>query len=261
MSDLELPLNPLSDEEHLPAPEPENLGDNSASGTQADGDALAQEVSAEGIEKDTLEPDQEQTVSPAEPPVTPPEGATPAPQSGPGARRSGLSSTLIALLLIALGVILVWPALSGGMILVPGLIVLIVTLGLTLVFLAYWRDQQRQAYGAFFLGMLILLWGALGCWMVLEPDLGGGLGRTWPLFVALLGSAILLTAAFNRPQTARLLPAGLILTTTGVAATTVVWRLLPDSVLDLAVQAGPWILVAVAVGLLPLAFRRSGHRS
>ncbi len=256
MSDLESPRNPLPDED-LPAPEPEPL-DSPA--PRPDGDALEQETAPAAIVGESAGPEQEPIPSPAEPSAPPPEGALSTPLAGQAARQPGLSSFMAAILLIALGVILLWPALSGGMILVPGLIVLIAAVGLAVVLVAYWRDRQRRAYGAFFLGMLSLLWGALGCWMVLEPGLGGGLGRTWPLFVALLGSAILLTAAANRRQMARLLPSGLILTTVGIAAATVLWRLLPEPVFDLAVQAGPWILVALAVGLLPLAFRRSGHR-
>jgi uncharacterized membrane protein (UPF0136 family) len=256
MSDLESPRNPLPDED-LPAPEPQTL---EGPVPQPDGDALAQEAAPAAIEGESAGPEQEPVSSSAEAPAPPPEGALSTPATGQAARRPELSSLMAAILLIALGVILLWPALSGGMILVPGRIVLGAAGGLAAVLVAYWRDRQRQAYGAFFLGMLSLLWGALGCWMVLEPGLGGGFGRTWSLFVALLGSAILLTAAANRRQTARLLPPGLILTTIGVAAATVLWGLLPEPVFDLAVQAGPWILVALAVGLLPLAFRRSGHR-
>lgn len=178
-----------------------------------------------------------------------PEGVWPAP-------RTQLAIVAAGLLLIGLGIMLIWPALSGGLILVPGLIVLITSLGVTLTLLAYWRQNARRARGALFLSLLSLTWGPLTSILLLAPEIGG-LARLWPFYVIGLGLAALLTAPNERPFDARAVATGLVAIAGGSAALAVTWDLIQADALATAREAGPWLLVILAVGLLPLVIRRA----
>jgi hypothetical protein len=171
------------------------------------------------------------------------------------APRPQLSIVAAGLLLIALGVMLIWPALSGGFILVPGLIVLIASIGVTLTLLAYWRDNARRARGALFLSLLCLTWGLLTSILLLAPELGG-LAHLGPFYAVTLGIVALLTALGERPIESRLVSAGLVALAAGGATVAVTWDLIQADVLATARQVGPWLLVILALGLLPLVIRR-----
>jgi len=179
------------------------------------------------------------------------------PRATTGTSRSGLHVTLAGILLVVLGVILIWPVFSGGYILVPGIIAVIAAVGLALCLLAYWLHSGREARGALFLALTCLLWTGLSAVFFA----GGALDtRHWPLYVAALGLAILLTFAGDRRREARLATPGLILLAGGVIALLVTSGVVPSSVLAAAAQSWPWVLVALILILLPLAFRRVPRR-
>ena len=171
------------------------------------------------------------------------------------AQRPQLAVVVAGLLLIGLGIVLAWPSFSAGYILVPGLIVLIASVGVCLTLLAYWRQQPGQARGALFLSLLSLTWGLLTSILMLAPEIGG-LARLWPFYAILLGVAALLVALGERPIEPRVVSTGLVAVAAGGAALAVTWDLLQADLLATVREVGPWLLVILALGLLPLVIRR-----
>ena len=170
--------------------------------------------------------------------------------------RVRLPSLAVGGLLIALGVIYLWPALSGGYILVPGAILAIAALGVTLSLLAHWLNSGRRARGSLFLALVGLLWGLLTGVYLLDPG-SANVGRSWPLYVLALGGAALVTFLGDRRRDRRLFAPGFVLTIAGLVGLLAMGDQLPAEVMTLARQGWPWILGALALlGLLPLTIRR-----
>ncbi len=187
-------------------------------------------------------------------PALPPTGPEPTsmPEHPP---RFRLPSLAVGGLLIALGVIFVWPVFSGGYILVPGAILAIMALGVALSLLAHWLYSGRRARGTLFLALVGLSWGMLTGVYFLDP-VSGDIGSTWPLYGVALGFATLLTFLGDRRRDRRLITPGFVLTVAGLTALLATTSQVPDSLLSLARQGWPIILGGLALGLLPVAIRR-----
>lgn len=175
--------------------------------------------------------------------------------------RLRLPSLVVGGLLIALGVIFVWPAFSGGYILVPGVILAIIALGVALSLLAHWLYSGRRARGTLFLALVGLSWGMLTGIYFLDPT-SGDVRSTWPLYIVALGFATLLTFLGDRRRDRRLITPGFVLTVAGLTALLTTTSQLPDTLLNLARQGWPIVLGGLVLGLLPMAIRRvpSGNR-
>ncbi|MBN1963796.1 MAG: hypothetical protein JW910_04060 [Anaerolineae bacterium] len=173
----------------------------------------------------------------------------------PQTTRARMPSLPVGLLLIALGVILVWPVFSGGYILVPAAIAAIVTVGVALSLLVHWLSTGRRARGALFVALALLMGGLLTGVFVLQPA-SADLTRFWPLYVVGLGGALLLTFLGDRRRDRRFMLPGLILAVGGLVALVMTLGQLPAGITDFARQAWPWVLVLLALGLLPLAIQR-----
>ena len=171
------------------------------------------------------------------------------------AQRPQLAVVVAGLLLIGLGIVLAWPSFSAGYILVPGVIMLIASVGVCLTLLAYWRQHTGQARGALFLSLLCLTWGLLTSILMLAPEIGG-LAHLWPFYAILLGLAALLVALGERPIDSRVVSTGLVAVAAGGAALAVTWDLLQADLLATVREVGPWLLIILAIGLLPLVIRR-----
>ncbi len=169
----------------------------------------------------------------------------------------GLYTTLAGILLLALGVILIWPVLSGGYMLMPGAIAAIALGGFALSLLAYWLYSGRQARGALFLALIFLFWLAAAA-----LSIAGGVFdyRQWPLYVAQLGLAILLTAAADRGREARLVTPGIIFLLGGAIGLLATYEVIPAMVLGGIAERWPWVLLVAILALLPLAFQRAPRR-
>ena len=166
-----------------------------------------------------------------------------------------LPALLTGLLLIAMGVIFVWPLFSGGYILLPGIILAIGALGVTLSLLGYWLHSGRRARGTLFLALWLLLWGQLTGIFILEPE-SASIQNNWPLYLITFGVAILLTYAGDRYRDKQLIIPGILLTLAGTTALAFTTNQLPATVSPLVQQFWPWIGFLLVLGLLPMAFRR-----
>lgn len=169
----------------------------------------------------------------------------------------GLHTTLAGILLIALGVILVWPVFSGGYILVPGVIAAIAIIGWALSLLAYWHHSGRQARGALFVALTLLLW--VGTTVVAYAQ-GVLDGRLWPLYVAILGLVILLTYIGDRQRESRLATPGIILLIAGLIGLLITYDIIPSVIVAAISESWSWVLVVLILALLPLAFQRAPRR-
>jgi hypothetical protein len=169
--------------------------------------------------------------------------------------QSRLQSIAVGILLIALGITLVWPVFSGGFILVKGVIIAIIVMGAALSLLAHWLSSGRRARGALFLALTGVLWSILTGVFVLEPE-RGDIKTGWPLYVAALGGAILLTVLGDRQRDRRFIPPGLVLTMIGVVGVLVTRDILPERLTGIARDVSPWLFIILALGLLPLIVRR-----
>jgi hypothetical protein len=187
---------------------------------------------------------------------SPPSSAAPAAPPAVSQRsRFRLPSMVVGVLLITLGLILVWPVFSGGYTLVFGVTLGIVIVGIALGLLTYWLHTGRRAQGSLFLALIGIFWSVLTAAFVLESDLSNA-AQGWPLYIATLGGAFLLTYASSRQRDSRLISPGLILTTAGLAGLLVTQGILANNWLEIARQWWPYGLGLLALGLIPLAIQR-----
>lgn len=254
MSDDQAPdtlETPIPDE--LPAAETFHEPADPGAYAAIDAQAAEADATASGLPETAGESAALPTAPPAQPDTLPPALSRGAATSRPSFRLRP-ASAIGGLLLIALGVIFLWPLFSGGFILVPAAILAITALGIALGLTAHWVATGRQARGALFVALMIVLWGGLTAIFILEPS--SDVARGWPLYVITLGFAVLLAFLGDRWRDRRMLVPGIILTVAGLLALVTTMGQLPAGLSDLARQAAPWVLIALALGLLPLAFRR-----
>jgi hypothetical protein len=245
----------------LETPIPDELPAEKAHGEPAEPDGYAT-MDAEAAETDAAAPSFPETTGQAAAlptaPLAQPGAPVPTLSRGATTSRPGFrlhpASLIGGLLLIALGVIFLWPLFSGGFILVPAAILAITVLGIALGLVAHWAASGRQSRGALFIALMIMLWGGLTAIFALEPS--SDVARGWPLYMITLGFATLLTFLGDRWRDRRMLAPGVILTTAGLIGLAITTGQVSTDLLDLARQAAPWVLIALALGLLPLAFRR-----
>ena len=167
----------------------------------------------------------------------------------------GIPSLPVALLLVGLGLILVWPQFSGGFTLVPAATVAILIAGTALSLFAYWLRSRRRARGAFFIALLGLIVAGLTGFFVQASDVLS-IAQGWPLYLVGAGIAILMTYIADRGA-GRWLPAtALALVSAGLVALAANLQFVPTNILDIGQQYWRWLIVILVIGLLPLAFHR-----
>jgi drug/metabolite transporter (DMT)-like permease len=165
----------------------------------------------------------------------------------------------LALALIALGVFL-----SARAFEVEGLpeiadTTLALGLGGALAFTAVFHSLifGRRERGLLFFGLLPLVTAgviyALVTFVEDEPDAT----EWWPVLLAALGITFLLTFALERGHDVRLILLGVLTLVAAGTAYTVTSGLIEQDLLDRAGEYWPLLLVALGIGLLPLAFRRT----
>lgn len=173
--------------------------------------------------------------------------------------RTQVAMLPLALALIALGVFL-----SARAFEVEGLpeiadTTLALGLGGALAFTAVFHSLifGRRERGLLFFGLLPLVTAgviyALVTFVEDEPDAT----EWWPLLLAALGITFLLTFALERGHDVRLILLGVLTLVAAGTAYTVTSGLIEQDLLDRAGEYWPLLLVALGIGLLPLAFRRT----
>ncbi len=187
----------------------------------------------------------------AAPPLYPPASQIP-PATWP---QTGIPALPVGALMIALGVILLWPLLSGGFALAPAVVAAILIAGIAFSLFMYWLRSGRRARGAFFLA----LWGIItavltGLFAQAPQTLDAYSG--WPLYLIGTGAALFVTYLINRAGGHHLPVLSFTLIAGGLVALAVTRQAVPADVLDFARQEWRWLGVILILGLLPLAFRR-----
>ncbi len=220
-------------------------------------EAASLSASAQSAFPPTAMAEQSQTEVEASSPPARPRRTVAASGSGERFRPTSLAA---GGLLIALGVIYLWPLFSGGYILVPAAILAIAALGFSLSLVVHWLNSGRRARGSLFIALLCLLWGLLTGIFLLEPA-AGDIARSWPLFLMVTGLGILLTFLGDRRRDRRLILPGTALAVAGLAALTVTYGQLPAEAVAIVREVGPWLLVLLALGLIPLALQRTARKN
>ncbi|MCZ2097345.1 MAG: hypothetical protein LC121_14000 [Anaerolineae bacterium] len=170
-------------------------------------------------------------------------------------RRGQLGSVIPALLLIGFGA---WLTLTttGGTPPDPLLVAGVVVGGIVLTLLAQWLGSGRWSRGVIFFALLIVLIAGVAVFSV-QPG-GIDLGRGYPLLIAALGLAMMLSGILARPVTPRLFAPGALLVVAGLTGLAITLGLLPGDLTALATPLAPVVLgIALVLFLLPLIFRRA----
>lgn len=168
--------------------------------------------------------------------------------------RGQAASVVPALALIGTGAALTFLltttefAITGAMLLAGGVI------GLGVALLAYWVTSGRWAQGSFFVGVLLILEGAIG--LYLAQPISAGIAIGWPLFISGGGLALLFALLFAAPFDARALMMSLVLIVTGGAVYALQVGIIPPEISTLLPSIWP-IAPVILVVILITAFVRS----
>ena len=170
-------------------------------------------------------------------------------------KRGQLASVIPALWLMGLGAWLTFTLATTRTAPNTILLILVIALGLGLTLLARWLTSHRWARGSLFFGLVCLLFSGL-FFYVNQPN-ALSIASTWPLFIAALGLAMLITRILTPSAQSRLMLPSLILIIAGVAGTVITMGLLASKVTVLAASLWPVALVIIVViWLFPLVFRQ-----
>ncbi len=135
------------------------------------------------------------------------------------------------------------------------LVILVIALGLGLSLLARWMASHRWASGSFFFGLLSILFG--GLYFYLSQPNSPGLANGWPLFIAIIGFAMLLTRILSPLAQSRLVFPAIVLLVAGLAGTVITMGLLPTNLSVMAASLWPVaIVIIVLIWVFPLVFRQ-----
>jgi hypothetical protein len=169
--------------------------------------------------------------------------------------RGQMASVIPALVLIGLGAWLTFTLTTSKAAPDPALMIGALAGGAALMLLSRWLTAGRWARGALFFALALLFGG--GTILFLAQPASPGLGRGWPLLVAALGLAIMLTGILAQPSDRRLLWPGLLLVAAGGAGLAVTLNLLNSDLLNLAATWWPVpVVLLLFLLLLPLVARR-----
>lgn len=169
--------------------------------------------------------------------------------------RGHIGSVVPALVLIGVGA---WLTLANasGVPADPALAGLILVGGLMASFIAEWLFSGRWARGLLLVA-LVALFGAGGAALVLQSGADNA-RAAWPLLLAALGVAVILSGLLARPVERAALGPGMVFITAGITGFLALNGVIPASVLPVA--AAYWFVPAVIVLLLlllPVIFRKS----
>lgn len=170
-------------------------------------------------------------------------------------KRGQLASIIPAVWLIGIGAWLTFSGTSLRVLPDTNLLITVILVGIGLTLLSRWMSSRRWARGSLFFGLLFIGEGALYYYLV-QPG-SFGLERGWPLFIAVIGLAMLLTHLFAVPRDLRLALPAFILLIVGIAGSLITLNLLPTDITFFAASVWPIaIVIIVLIWLLPLVFRQ-----
>ncbi len=170
-------------------------------------------------------------------------------------KRGQLASIIPAVWLIGLGAWLTFTLTTTRTPPDIVLLTLLIALGLGLTLVARWLASHRWARGSLFFGLVCLLFGGL-FFYVNQPN-AFSLASAWPLFIAALGLAMLITRILTLSAQSRLMLPSLILIIAGLAGAVITMGLLPTNITIVAASLWPVALVIIVViWLFPLVFRQ-----
>lgn len=172
-------------------------------------------------------------------------------------RRGHPASVIPALLLIGAGAYLTFALTLSQTPPAPGLVALIVGAVVGVTLLANWLASGRWARGSLFAGLTIMLAGAAAFAMTTPGLLPLPEAARWPLVVAALGLAMLLSALLARPLAGRLAAVGLGVTAAGVTVLALDAGWLGTALPALIMTVWPAVLALVGIfTVIALIFRQ-----
>ncbi|MFQ3566073.1 MAG: hypothetical protein SNJ59_03660 [Aggregatilineales bacterium] len=137
----------------------------------------------------------------------------------------------------------------------PLLLAAMVVGALAVTLLAQWLGNGRWGRGLLFAALALILAGALFA-LSLQPG-GIDLTRGWPLLIAVIGAATVLSAVLARPAERRLIAPGVLLLIAGLLGTIITNAVFDPELLAAAAPLWPVIiLIMIVLWLLPLIFRQ-----
>ncbi|MCC7209966.1 MAG: hypothetical protein IT323_21870 [Anaerolineae bacterium] len=168
-------------------------------------------------------------------------------------RRRFTSMFITALVMIALGALFLSVTLTPELGSLPRSVALGITaMAVALSLIGRFVFNGRRERGLFALGVVLLLWtGVLA--LIVNGNLAVGQG--WPLGVAAVGAALLLTFVFERNHERGLLLPGFALIVAGIIAMPFGVGLIPREITATLALLWPLLLLIPALALVPLAFR------
>jgi hypothetical protein len=170
-------------------------------------------------------------------------------------KRGQLAAIIPGLWLVGIGAWLTFTMATTKLAPDTNLVILIVAVGLGLSLLARWMASHRWASGSFFFGLLSLLFG--GLYFYLSQPASPGLANGWPLFIAVLGLAMLLTRILSPSTQSRLVLPAVVLLIAGIAGTVITMGLLPTDLSVVAASLWPVaVVIIVLIWVFPLVFRQ-----
>lgn len=170
-------------------------------------------------------------------------------------KRGQMASVVPALLLMGIGAWLTFALTATQTPPSGALIAAVLVGGVVVSLLARWLSSGRWANGSLFTALALLLVAGISAYLTLPTS--PGYTRGWPLLLAGLGAAFILTALLAYQPDRRLIFPGLLLIVAAGVALTVTMNILPVGVLSLTANLWPVALVVVLlVWLLPVLRRR-----
>ncbi|MEZ4669079.1 MAG: hypothetical protein R3E39_14325 [Anaerolineae bacterium] len=170
-------------------------------------------------------------------------------------KRGQLASVVPALLLIGVGVWLTVVLTTTGSLPDSGLLAGLVIAGFGLTLVVRWLATGRWAGGSLFFGLALLLMG--GSVIFLLQPFSPGLVSGWPMLIAAIGVALLLSGILTYPSDRRLVFPGVVILAVGLVGLIVTMNILSNEILVVAASLWPVAVVIVAIFfVLPMLFRQ-----
>ncbi len=171
--------------------------------------------------------------------------------------RGQAASVVPGLVLILAGIWLTFNLTSGDSSLTPVIIIGLLSSGIGLSLLSYWQTSAGWSRGSFFTGLVLLLLGASGVFLLQD---GATAATLWPLIFVIIGIAFWATAFFTQPKEDGLFRLGLITLVMGFVGYLGTGGILPPEIINLIGGLWPIVLGLTAViFILPWLFKRRGQ--
>jgi hypothetical protein len=170
-------------------------------------------------------------------------------------QRGQMASVIPALLLMLIGAWLTFTLTTNTAPLDTGLVIAIVAGSIGVTLLAQWLNSGRWASGALLAGTTTLLVGAAVFYLIQVSD--PGFARGYPLLLAALGAALVITGLLAKPTRRRMALGGIAVIVAALAAFGVTTGAINNTVVN--TLGSVWfipVIVLIALWLLPVIQRK-----